>query len=532
LDCSRIFACKNYVVFVGVMILLVAGALGWIASARLEAFHQHHLDIGHESIGGVNKQVAHYVNEKQRMVKLFAEEHIDRIRALASDPNNDALKEDLGKLLTRYFPDRFAFSITDNSGEPLFEDFDGLVSQLCLSDVKQFSKDRHAYHPYIHPNPEGYHFDIMVRYDEGNNREGIFFVSFLADVLGNIINSIQSPNHQVMLILPQRNNLIEVIAEGARNHWARDDYRLSEEELTRISMRHDVPGTRWQVIEFHNPELHKNYRNKLILESIGIFLIFIFIALQLVFRLRKEERQREIAQEQKKALMGVISHEFRSPASAITCALDLIADSSAGEANPDVKKYIDLASGSASRLLLLVDDFLEIQKIESGSLEFDIQESQLSSVVADVVEQNKLYAEQFSAHYKLKEPLANDHVSCDENRIGQVLTNLLSNAAKYGGENDTIEVAVTRVGKRLRVSIRDHGPGISENFQSRVFEAFAMAHAPKKELTNDQKIKSSGLGLSIAKAIIEHHGGSIGFDTKTEPQSETGTTFWFELPVV
>lgn len=532
MDCSRIFACKNYVVFVGLMILLVASMLSWITSARLEAFHQYHLDIGHESISGVNKQVAHYVNEKQRMVKLFAEEHIDRIRALASDPNNDALKEDLGILLTRYFPDRFAFSIADNSGEPLFEDFDGLVSELCLSDVKEFSKDRHVYHPYIHPNTEGYHFDIMVRYDEGSEKEGIFFVSFLADVLGNIINSIQSPNHQIMLILPQRDNLIEVIAEGARNHWARDDYRLSEGELMRISMRHDVPGTRWQVIEFHNSELHENYRNKLILESIGIFLIFIFIAVQLVIRLRKEERQREYVQEQKKVLMGVVSHEFRSPASVVTCALDLIADSGVGKANSDVKKYIDLASSSAERLLLLVDDFLDIQKIESRSLEFNKQKSRLRSVVADAVEQNKLYGKQFSVHYELKKPLANDDVFCDENRIGQVLTNFLSNAAKYGGENDTIEVAVKRVGKRLRVSVRDHGPGIPKDFQSRVFEAFAMAHAPKKELTNDQKVKSSGLGLSIAKAIIEHHGGSIGFDTKTDPQSATGTTFWFELPVI
>jgi len=307
------------------------------------------------------------------MVELFVEEQIDSIRVLAENPENDELRENLGQLLTRYFPNRFAFSITDNSGEPLFEDFDGLISELCLSDIKEFSKTEQTYHPYIHPNTEGYHFDVMVHYDD-NGKERVFFVSFLADVLGNIINSIQSSHHQIMLILPQREDLIEVIAEGARNHWARDDYRLSPKERARISIRHDVTGTRWQVIDFHNTDLHTNYKNKLILESSGIFLVFLTIAVLLVLRLRREEQQRELAEGQKQALMSVISHEFRSLASAIKSALVLVADGNAGEISADAKEFIDMASNSTSHLLLLVDDFLDIQKIESGNLKFNQQD--------------------------------------------------------------------------------------------------------------------------------------------------------------
>jgi signal transduction histidine kinase len=142
------------------------------------------------------------------------------------------------------------------------------------------------------------------------------------------------------------------------------------------------------------------------------------------------------------------------------------------------------------------------------------------------------YAKQFLASYNIKEPMANDYVSCDKQRIEQVLTNFLSNAAKYGGDNDAIEVAVTRVGESLRVSVDDHGAGIPDDFRSRVFEKFAMAYAPKNERAINQDVKSSGLGLSIARAIIEEHGGSIGFDAKNDPQSDTGTTFWFELPVL
>lgn len=527
MDCSHSLICKNYVVFVGLLILLVAGMLSWIASARLEAFHQYHLDLSHESLTGVENQVAFYTAEKRRIVELFVNENIAIIRALAADPDNDELHKKLGKMLTQHFPDRFAFSVTDNTGTPRFEDFDGLVSNLCLLDIKNFLAGEQNYHPYIHPNTEGYHFDIMVRYG-GKGKEGVFFVSFLADVLGNILNNIQSPDHQIILIQPQREDLIEVVADGARNHWKRNDYRLSKQERARIYMRHDIKGTRWQAIDLHKPGLHADYRNKLIGESSLIFLVFITVASIFVIRLGREEQQREFAEQQKQALMSVVSHEFRSPAAVIKSALDLIAEGDAGEVSADVKEYIDMALTSTSRLLLLVDDFLDLQEIESGQLKFNKQETQLSSVVTDTVRINLLYAERFFAHYALKEPLADDLVLCDKHRIEQVLTNILTNAAKYGGDEDRIEVAVIRIGDKLRVSVSDHGPGIPQEFQSRVFEKFAMAFAPGK----DQKVKSSGLGLSIAKAIIEQHGGSIGFDTRSAPQTETGTSFWFELPVL
>ncbi len=516
---------KNYIVIVGLMILLVAGILVWISNARLESFHQYHIDIAHQSATGVENQVAFYAAEKRRLVELFAQDHIEQIKALAANPDNDELHKDLGDRLTRKFPDRFAFSVTDGSGIPRFEDFDGLISELCLTDVKEFLTGEDNYQPYIHPNSEAYHFDIMVRYGE-NGEEGIFFVSFLADVLGNILNSIQSPDHQIMLIQPQREDLIEVTAGGARNNWSRDDYRLSAEEQSRISMRHNISGTRWQAVDFNKPGLYTDYRNKLVIESTGIFLVFLTVALLLVARLRKEERQRELAEQQKNALMSVISHEFRSPTAIIKTALDFIAKGDIGKVDADSKELIDMALDSTSRLLLLSNDFLDIQEMESGNLKFDFKKAKLSSVVTDAVNQNKLYAKQFSCNYELKGPLADDYVVCDENRIEQVLSNFLSNAAKYGAKNDDIEVTVTRICMQLRVSVTDHGLGIPKDFQSRVFEKFTMASTQKQ----GQLVKSSGLGMSIARAIIEQHGGNIGFNTRTD--TESGTTFWFELPIV
>lgn len=515
---------KNYVSMVGLLILLVAAMLSWVASARLAAFHEHHLALAHESATGVEKQVAFYIAEKKRMVELFVADHIDQIRALAKTPDNDALRENLDKSLHRYFPDHFAFSLTDRRGVPLFVDFDGLVSDLCLMDIKQFASDELAYWPYIHPNAEAYHFDVMVRYG-ARKTEGVFFASFLTDTLSNILKSIQSPGHKMMLVYQEHSNIIEVVAEGARNHWPREDYRLSAEELARVNMRHDIPGTRWQAVTIHDRNLFTDYKRKLLIESVSLFMVFATLAVLLVFRLRREERQRELAEEQKNTLMNMVTHEFRSPVSIIKSALDLVAGSDHTELSAeDVKEFIDMALHSTSHLLLLVDDFLDIQKLESGNLKLNKKATQLSGVVRYAVDSNKLYAEKFNACYQLTEPLADQYVICDEQRIYQVITNLLTNGVKYGGENDTIKVAVTKMGNRLRVSVSDHGPGISENFKKSVFEKFAMNYAPK----NDQKVKSTGLGLSIARAIIKQHDGSIGFHTEVDK----GTTFWFELPIV
>ena len=509
---------------VGMLILLVGAILCWMAIARFDAFHENHLALVHESATGVERQVAFNISEKRRMVKLFVADHIDQVRALAKAPDNDVLRDKLERSLHRYFPDHFAFSLTDHNGTPLFADFDGLVSDLCLADIKKFTRTEQTYLPYIHPNSEAYHYDIMVGYGKGKS-EGVFFVSFLTDSVGNILKNIQSPGHRMMLIYQEHSNIIEVVAGGARNNWLREDYRLSAEELARVDVRYDIPGTRWQAVTIYDQNLFTDYKRKLLVESILLFLVFTMLAIILVIRLRREERQRALAEEQQNTLMGMVTHEFRSPVSVIKSALDLIADSDTENVNTDnVREFIEMAMQSTSQLLVLVDDFLDIQKLESGNLVFDKKATQLSRVARYAVDNNRLYAEKFNAHYQLSEPLSEQYVNCDEQRIYQVLTNMLTNAAKYGGDNDTINIAVTDTDGRLRVSVTDHGQGIPEGFQKKVFEKFAMAYAPK----NNQKIKSTGLGLCIAKQIIKQHGGEIGFDSEIDK----GTTFWFELPIV
>lgn len=512
---------KSYFVGVIMLLLLTAILLGWMTYVRHTDFHNYQLEIGKEAAKGVELEISHFITEKQRLVRVFADDHLEQIRELALNPDNDLIKDKLGSLISQYFPNRFAFSIANSNGDPLFENFDGLISELCLNDIKEFSSS-HEYHPYIHPNTEGYHFDVMVPYGK-NDDEGILFISFLADMLGTVINNIQPPGHTLLLVNPQSSDLIEVFDKGARNHWVRNDYRLSEQEKSRIMVNVPVPDTRWNIIDLHNRDIHNDYLNKLIYESIFIFSIFTFISISLVFKLYSEEKQRKIAEQQKADLMSVVSHEFRSPVAVIKGAMDLIQDGDAGEIAPDVKKFIDMASTSTSQLMHLVNDFLDIQKLDAGKLQFHMETEGLRAIVQQSVEANLVYAREFNVEYKLVEPQDKANVCCDSKRIYQVITNLLSNAAKYGGKQDTIEISVNNMGSKARVSIKDNGPGIPEDFHDKVFSQFSMAN-----ISNKTSIKSSGLGLNIAKSIVEHHNGNIGFDTSTGK----GTTFWFELPVI
>ena len=511
---------KAYFWFVVVIISLTAIFLMWSLSGRIEDHNEYHHFIAMESASGVADEVSRFVGERNRLVQVFADQHLDAIRAVAGAPQDEKYYQQLSRLIKEYFPGHFAFTVANSDGIPLFEDFDGLVADSCRADIKSFTEKQY-YHPYIHPNYEGYHFDVMTNFGDG---EGVLFISFRADILGAILRAAQTSGHQLMLTYPALSDLIEVISEGARNHIVRNDYRLSGQEKMRVLVNVPVPGTRWDAVDLSEPGLFSSYRDRLYREAVIIFTIFLIAGIVMVRRLRREELQRETLEMQKQELMGVISHEFRTPAAAIHGALELISRGTSGPINSDMKHLVDMASNNTLRLLTLVNDFLDIQKYESGKLNIDKRACELRPILDKAIKSNKIYADQFDVTFSLNDTTSGVKTNCDPIRIEQVLANLLSNAAKYGATNDVIEILVSKPNpETVRVSVIDHGEGIPEHIQERVFEKFVMARTEK-----NGKVRSSGLGLSISKAIIEQHGGHIAFETRRRE----GTTFYFELPIV
>jgi len=225
----------------------------------------------------------------------------------------------------------------------------------------------------------------------------------------------------------------------------------------------------------------------------------------------------------KNELVSTVSHELRTPLTAIIGALGLLTSKTVGaDMSADSQKLIAISEDNALRLKQLVDDLLDLDKLASGQMAFDFQEIDLNDLLGKSIDINKPYARAFGVNLVC---LASDipHLFVgDENRLVQVLTNLISNACKFSKRGSDVEIAPSVTASGVRVSIRDHGKGIADEFRAHIFERFAQADA-----SDIRQTRGTGLGLAISKAIIEHHDGEMGF----ESELGVGSTFYFDLPL-
>ncbi len=223
----------------------------------------------------------------------------------------------------------------------------------------------------------------------------------------------------------------------------------------------------------------------------------------------------------KNEFISIVSHELRTPLTSIHGALGLINTGLGGELQPRARQLVDVAYRNSQRLVRLVDDILDLQKIESGAMAFQLHPLEVRPLLEQSIEANQSYAGRLGVALALAGAPAGVRVYGDADRLMQVMTNLLSNAAKFSPPGESVRVAAQRLDGAIRVSVTDRGPGIPEEFKERIFQKFAQADS---STTRDKG--GTGLGLSITKAIVERLGGTIDFET----DPATGTTFRFDLP--
>ncbi len=226
----------------------------------------------------------------------------------------------------------------------------------------------------------------------------------------------------------------------------------------------------------------------------------------------------------KAEFVSTVSHELRTPLTGIRGALGLVNSGVLGEVPEDIKELTVVAEQSSERLIRLINDILDVEKIGSGQMKLDMQPTDLSQTVHRAIKDTRSFAEQFSVRLTLIEPVPGGKISGDFDRLVQIFTNLLSNAAKFSPKNGEVHVTVDNPEPgRIRVSVIDHGIGISEEFRTRIFEKFAQADG------SDSKAKGgTGLGLNITKNLVEKMNGTISFKS----ENGVGTTFYVEFPLL
>ena len=243
---------------------------------------------------------------------------------------------------------------------------------------------------------------------------------------------------------------------------------------------------------------------------------------QLVAVLRDASEQAEV-ERVKAELLATISHELRTPMTSIKGAMGLLLSNAAGELPEKARTMLSIAYRNSDRLVMIINDILDIEKIAAGQMVFEMNTMPLSLVIDESIAANEQFANRFDVTVEKQGVDEAAHASYDFGRTLQVLTNLLSNAAKFSPVGSKVIVRMEQIGQSYRISVQDFGTGIPEEAQGRIFERFTQVKQDKSH----RGVQGTGLGLNISKVIMEQQSGGIGMVS----QEGVGSTFFVEFPV-
>ena len=220
--------------------------------------------------------------------------------------------------------------------------------------------------------------------------------------------------------------------------------------------------------------------------------------------------------------VSTVSHELRTPLTSMRGALGLLLGGAGGDLSPKGRELLRIALTNTDRLIRLINDILDIEKIDAGHVQIRRDRLLLRPLLETTLTGLDGFAKDAGVALTLHE-LPDVELIGDGDRLIQVFTNLVSNAVKYSPKDRAVEVSARLADDGVRIGVRDHGPGIPKEFASRIFGRFQQAGGAES-----RRPGGTGLGLSIAKAITELHGGRIGFEA---PEDGDGTEFYVTLPV-
>ncbi|MBK8251781.1 MAG: PAS domain-containing protein [Polyangiaceae bacterium] len=220
--------------------------------------------------------------------------------------------------------------------------------------------------------------------------------------------------------------------------------------------------------------------------------------------------------------VSMVSHELRTPLTAIRGALGLARGGAVGVLPDNIAELVHIAHFNSDRLLHLVDDILDMNRLESGALDLNLEPTDVMSIVLRAVDLTRPVAAESNVTFVVRSDAKPASILADFERWVQIVVNLLSNAVKYSPAGGEVTIGVKPAMSLVRVTVSDQGPGIPDEFRERIFQKFSQAQ------TGNIRGRGTGLGLSIVKSLAELHGAKIGF----ESQAGEGATFWVEQTMI
>lgn len=246
---------------------------------------------------------------------------------------------------------------------------------------------------------------------------------------------------------------------------------------------------------------------------------------KLIWSIIEDISERKRIERLQNEFIATVSHELRTPLTAIAGALGLLRSETAGALPDAARAMVGVADKNCQRLLLLIGDLLDMEKLLAGKLNFEMEEQPLLPLIEESLAHHDAYARQFGVELVTDwDPRLEDcRIVIDAHRLQQIMANLLSNAIKFSPEGARVLVTNTVRADRIRISVKDQGPGVPVEFRERIFQKFAQADA-----SDSRQKGGTGLGLAIIRELTERMGGEAGFES--EPGA--GAEFFVDFPRV
>ncbi|WP_211826218.1 CHASE domain-containing sensor histidine kinase [Kistimonas asteriae] len=266
----------------------------------------------------------------------------------------------------------------------------------------------------------------------------------------------------------------------------------------------------------------------LIIDSIllGLFLFLTRmnkLALNYADKMNQELEEKNIHLEQanklKSEFLSVASHELRTPLTSIKGALGIVKQFS-HQLPQETQNILDIAHNNSERLSHLVNDILDVEKLTNDKITFDITSIEVDKFIGDIAKNQSIYCKTHHSNIIFDANAKGVKINSDKGRLDQVITNLLSNAAKFSPKNSDIIIRTQAKDKKLRIDVIDQGPGIPDDFKEKIFQRFSQA-----DTSSTRSAQGAGLGLYICKKIITNLGGRINFESNTAK----GSVFYIEF---
>jgi len=229
------------------------------------------------------------------------------------------------------------------------------------------------------------------------------------------------------------------------------------------------------------------------------------------------------ANRMKSEFVSIVSHQLRTPLSALKWSLDLFRTKRLGDINEKQREYLDIINESSTKMIKLVNDLLNVTRIDQGRLVMQIKPFSVEDLIEEIVREMAMFARGNNVEIRFKNNKKLPAVYADPDKIRMVIQNLIDNAIKYSKkEGGSVDIRAEKNEKMIKVSIKDNGVGIPEFLQKEVFGKFFRGDTLVR-----QKVEGTGLGLFIAKGFVRLSGGQIDFDSK----EGKGSNFWFTIPI-